>query len=230
MTFERYAIYWAPPRGSGLAEFGRAWLGSDAEAGAYTLTREHFGLPYALSQRAVASPRRYCLHATMKAPFRLAPGRDESELRAAMAAFASRRRRFAAGPLKLHAYGDYLTLLPETPLADLDWLAAECVVAFDAFRAPLNDADRARRPRDLPAHQAALLGQFGYPYVLSEFRFHVTLAGPLPTAELSEVRDALAPAVAPFCAGPLAIEELCLFGDPGGDGPFRLIERFPLPR
>ncbi|MBC8050362.1 MAG: DUF1045 domain-containing protein [Chitinophagales bacterium] len=229
MTYERYAIYWAPPRGSALEAFGRAWLGADAEAGAY-IASEDFGLDAALSARAVAAPRRYCLHATMKAPFRLAPWRDEAELRAAMAAFCARRRRFTAGPLKLHTFGDYLTLMPEPPLAELDWLAAECVSHFDSFRAPLTDADRARRMQGLPPAQAALMEQFGYPYIFNEFGFHVTIAGPLLQPELDVVADALAPACAAFTASPLKIEELCLFGDPGGDGPFRLIERFPMLR
>jgi hypothetical protein len=230
MSYERYAIYWAPPRGSDLERLGRVWFGVDAEAGAYIMPREFFGLPHTLVMRAVASPRRYCLHATLKAPFRLAPERTEAELRAAMAAFCVRRRRFAAGPLKLHTFGEYLTLLPEPPLADLDWLAAECVVAFDAFRAPLNDADRARRPQNLPAAQAALMEQFGYPYIFGDFRFHVTLAGPLPAAELAQLYPSLSDATLEGAWTPLAFKELCLFGDPGGDGPFRLIERFPLLR
>ena len=31
--YRRYAIFWAPPAGSGLARFGAAWLGWDAETG-----------------------------------------------------------------------------------------------------------------------------------------------------------------------------------------------------
>ncbi|MDZ4789832.1 MAG: DUF1045 domain-containing protein [Hyphomicrobiales bacterium] len=229
MTYERYAIYWAPPLGSALDKFGRVWLGADAEAGAYA-AREHFGLDEALSARAVASPRRYCLHATMKAPFRLAPHASEAELRAAMAAFCARRRRLTAGPLDLLEYDSYLTFLPREPLAELDWLAAQCVTHFDRFRAPFTDADRARRPQNLPPEQATLMEQFGYPYIFSEFRFHVTVAGRLPQSELEIVVDALAHTCAAFTASPLKIEELCLFSDPGGEGPFRLIERFPLLR
>lgn len=230
MNFERYAIYWAPPKHSALANFGERWLGSDVERGRYARTREHFGVGYALSCRAVASPRRYCLHATLKAPFRLREGVRLADLCAELAAFCARRRRFEAGPLRLRSFNGWLALMPDRPLADLEWLAAECVTHFDRFRAPLNDKDRARRGANLSPVQAALMESFGYPYALSEFFFHVTLAGPLGAAELADVRDALAPICAPFAAEPLAIEGICLFGDPGGADPFRLIERFPLLR
>ena len=31
--YPRYAVFWTPPSGSGLARFGAEWLGWDAEAG-----------------------------------------------------------------------------------------------------------------------------------------------------------------------------------------------------
>ncbi len=228
MSFERYAIYWAPPKGSRLASLGERWLGTDAETGCYTRTREHFGIGYALSCRAVAAPRRYCLHGTLKAPFRLREGIAVSDLCAELAAFCSKRRRFKTGPLRLRSFNGWLALMPEPPLADLDWLAAECVTHFDRFRAPLNHEDRARRHTNLPPVQAALMESFGYPYVLSQFFFHVTLAGPLNAVELADVRTALAPICAPFETEPLLVEDICLFGDPGGAKPFRFIERFRL--
>ncbi len=229
MKYERYAIYWAPPRGSPLACFGQAWLGADAETGAFASAREHFGLPHELAERAVASPRRYCLHVTMKAPFRLAPDRSEAGLCAAIAAFCARRRKFAAGPLKLETYERYLALIPSSPLAELDWLAMECVTHFDRFRAPLGDVDRGRRTI-LDARQSARLEEFGYHLIFGDFRSHITLAGPLAQLELGQVSDALASGCSAFTANPLIIEELCLFGDPGGEGPFQIVQRFPLMR
>jgi hypothetical protein len=60
------------------------------------------------------------------------------------------------------------------------------------------------------------------------FQFHLTLSGALAPAPLTATLAALVPAVAPFCAAPLAVREVCLFGDPGGGAPFRLIGRAPL--
>jgi hypothetical protein len=229
MQFERYAIYWAPSRGSALARFGQMWLGSDPETGAPGSGREAFGLAAALAERAVASPQRYGLHATLKAPMKLKEADKAEALAAALGAFAARRRRFLAGPLRLTRFGRCLALVPQAPVADLDWLAQECETTFDSFRAPLDESELARRAQPgMSARQRELVASFGYPFVLSHFVFHITLAGPLEPAELALVEKALEPAVAPFCAGPMAVEEIALFGDPGEGGRFRMIGRFPL--
>lgn len=230
--FERMAIYWAPPRDSALAAFGRNWLGSDPERdGAPAVLRETCGLDASLAGRATESPRRYGLHGTLKAPMRLAPGRTAESLVAALEGFAARRRRFRAGPFRLARLARYLALVPQEPTADLDWLAQQCETVFDRFRAPLDDAEAARRfAPGLSARRRGHVRDFGYPFVLSDFLFHITLAGPLENPELSRVETALRPVVAPFCEEPLAIDAIALLGDPGGGAPFRMIARFPLLR
>ena len=109
--------------------------------------------------------------------------------------------------------------------ADIDWLAAECVTRFDAFRAP---GGRSGVPPDgeLSAREEAFVEEFGYPYVLSAFQFHVTLAGPLGEAELNEVAAALQPHLAPFLTGAAAIDGLTLLGETG-DGLFEIVSRHP---
>jgi hypothetical protein len=58
--------------------------------------------------------------------------------------------------------------------------------AFSAYRAPLSDADRERRMKGkLSPRQIELMDQWGYPYVLDEYRFHMTLTGAL----LENMRD-----------------------------------------
>jgi 2'-5' RNA ligase len=227
--FERVAIYWAPAAGSALEAFGRTWLGADAATGQHVAVRECYGLQPDFVEQAAASPRRYALHATLKAPFRLREGVTLEMLRTELAAFAGKRRRFRTGPLRLHRFSRYLVLTAGAPIADLDWLAAECVTHFDHFRAPLSQKERDRRGA-LDAAGQALLESFGYPDIFNRFRFHITLAGPLDGAGLAAVEEALAPAVAPFCTEPFQVEDICLFGDPGPDGIFSLIERFPLRR
>ena len=229
MTFDRYAIYWSPQQDSALAQFGQSWFGADRFAGALHGQTERFGLDADLVRDATMSPRRYGLHATIKAPFRLAPGRSEAELSAALADFCSRRRLCRSGPLRLHRFARYLALVPESDRAEIEWLADECVTHFDRFRAPLNEAERARRagPHLSPLEQT-YFEQFGYPQIFSRFFFHITLAGPLKANVLDEVERALAPAVEPFTKSLFCLEALCLSGDPGDGKPFQILERFPL--
>ncbi len=109
--------------------------------------------------------------------------------------------------------------------ADIDWLAAECVTRFDSFRAP---GGRSGVPPDgeLSAQEEAFVEEFGYPYVLSAFQFHVTLAGPLSDAELNEVAAKLEPHLAPFLTEPCVIDGLTLLGE-RDSGLFEIISRHP---
>lgn len=227
---QRYAIYWAPRAESALAKFGREWLGTDPELGGPATARNIFGLDPELVERATVSPRRYGLHATMKAPFRLAPDVTQSHLDAALQAFCARRRRLIAGPLRLTRFARWLALIPTPPLADLDWLAAECVVHFDRFRAPLSIEDRARRGYISESMLSTYLEDFGYPHVLSAFQFHITLAGPAKPDELDAIESALRPVVAPFTHESFALEDLCWFGEPDDGGLFRICSRVALMR
>jgi hypothetical protein len=227
---QRYAIYWAPRPDSALAALGRTWLGSDPERGTPSAERNLLGLDPGLVDRATAAPRRYGLHATMKAPFRLAPDVSESELNTALAAFCGRRRRFATGPLRLARFDTWLALVPTRPLTDLEWLAAECVVQFDHFRAVLSAEDRERRGNPTDPILARNLEEFGYPHVLSAFQFHITLAGPLELHELDMIEAALTPVVAPFTEAPFVVGDLCWFGEPDSGGLFKATSRAALMR
>lgn len=227
---QRYAIYWAPKTDSALAAFGRAWLGADQETGEAVPERDYLGLDAQLVERATKAPRVYGLHATMKAPFRLAPGVEESALNDALAEFCARRRRFTTGPLRLARFGRWLALVPTAPHADLDWLADECVVRFDRFRSPLSQEDRARRGTIHDPLHALYMEQFGYPGIFSAFGFHITLAGPLAGPELDVLEAALRPATARFTETPFAVEDLCWFGDPGAGSLFRIRGRAALMR
>jgi hypothetical protein len=231
MTYERYAIYWVPAPSSPLAAFARDWFGAEVETGeALAAPRADFGLDAALVQRATASPRRYGIHATIKAPFRLREGASAKELAAALGTFCSQRRRIRSAPLCLHRFSRYLALVVEAEHAEIAWLADSCVTYFDHFRAALNGDDRSRRSAALPPSAAALFEQFGYHDIFHRFMFHITLAGPLEEAELEAVEAALAPAIAPLTAAPFVLEDLCLCGDPGPGSLFRVLGRFPLLR
>ncbi len=215
--YQRYAIYWTPEPGTRFAAFGEQWFGP---------AREAFGLAPGLARRAAEKPARYTLHATLKAPFRLGEHANAESLQQSLDAFCATRRASCGGTLVLAPLQGYLSLVLTCRSADIDWLAAECVTHFDVFRAPLNDCDRDRRANStLSGIEQAFLEAFGYPYVLSEFRFHISLAGPLGAEDLGEAAAALAPHLSLFMDQPMKIGSLSLLGEPCEGGVFELLSR-----
>jgi hypothetical protein len=103
--------------------------------------------------------------------------------------------------------------------------------AFEPYRAPLSKADRSRRLTvPLSKRQIAYLDRFGYPYVLEEFRFHLTLTGSLPQAMREPLRQALAEAYTRSVPlAPCVLDALSVLKQDRRDGRFRLIGRLPLP-
>jgi putative phosphonate metabolism protein len=223
--YARYAIYWAPASGSALARFGAAWLGWDPEARTSTLPIEA-GLPDG-HDSVTARPRHYGFHATLKAPFRLAAAYAPGDLARAAADLAARHAAFDLPRLVLAEEGDFLALVPAEPCPGLDALAGDCVRGLDRFRAALTRDERERRRPGLTARQAELLDRWGYPFVLDQFRFHLTLSGPLDPGRRRQVAAALAPMLAPILADRLRVNEICLFGEPH-EGHFHLLARFGL--
>lgn len=226
----RYAIYYAPEPGSALEAFGNRWLGRDAASGEPVPQEDLPGLSAQKLAEITQAPRRYGFHGTLKPPFRLAAGQTAGALRQAVAAFAATRIGFDMPPLRLAVLGRFLALVPSEPCPALDALAADCVRAFDSFRAPADAAELERRRRDgLSERQDRLLRLWGYPYVLEEFRFHLTLTGPLPDEGTREtVRAALDPLVAPLCREPVPVRSLCLFAQADAAAPFRIAARYAL--
>jgi putative phosphonate metabolism protein len=228
--YARYAIYWAPEAHGPLAQFGAQWLGWDGEAAAARAHLAAANLPAPLDD-ITRTPRRYGFHATLKPPFALNGGASPSALLHAVEALAARTPAFDAPPLTLARDHGFASLRLSARSPAMDALAADAVTALDRFRAPLSAADLARRrAAPLGPKAEANLSRWGYPWVMDLFHFHLTLSGPLAPDALARTCDALAPLVAPFCAAPLPVREICIFGDPGGGLPFRLVARAPLDR
>jgi putative phosphonate metabolism protein len=228
----RYAIYFAPAAGSDLARFGDRWLGRAVETGQALPQPVLDGLDADRLQALAEAPRHYGFHGTLKPPFHLAAGCDADDLRRALAAFAARQPTFEVAALRLREIGDFIALAPVDPAPALSHLADACVTEFDAYRAPPDAAELARRhAAGLTPRQAELLARWGYPYVLDEFRFHLTLTGPIAdAAERARVARLLGPLVAPLLPQSVPVRELCLFHQLDRAAPFRLIERFPFGR
>ena len=84
------------------------------------------------------------------------------------------------------------------------------------------------RAPNLSDYQRLLLESFGDPFVLSEYRFYITLTGPLVATHLERVSQALWPVLEEICASGVTVDGLSLFGDSGGRSPMRLIGRYRL--
>lgn len=210
---KRYAIYYAPPPGP-LARFGAEWLGWDPETG----TR--LARPAAVDA-VVAAPRKYGLHGTLMAPFR--PNCSRADLEVAVDDLARRLHPVWPGNLNVTRLGQFLALVPRGDQTELRDMAAQIVTFLDPFRAPLTEAEVARRkPEQLPPQQRDLLDRWGYPYVMEEFRFHITLTGPCGMAP-----EEIEPQINPVLPDPFGIEEICLFGE-DDDGYFHLLRRYPI--
>jgi putative phosphonate metabolism protein len=225
----RYAIYFAPEPGSELAQFGAAWLGYDVATGSDLVQSPIAGIAPERLRAITTEPRRYGFHATLKPPFALAEGTDAGMVNQAVAALARDLPAFAAPRLKLASLLGFWALMLAEPCPEMDRLAAICVGELDRFRAPPPVAELARRRiAGLSPAQEALLVRWGYPYVMDEFRFHMTLTARLGAEEGGVVSRALAPLVAPHCQAPLPVNTISLFRQESRDKPFRLMRRYVL--
>jgi putative phosphonate metabolism protein len=225
----RYALYYAPRPDDPLAVFTRQWLGRDPETG---LVCDRPALPDVAPSELktiTAEPRRYGFHGTLKAPFALAEGFGEPDLLSAVADWTQRQAPAAIGSLKLAVIHDFFALVPEGTPPSLSEFAAVCVRDFDHFRAPLTEEEIARRRRaSLTDRQDALMLLWGYPYVMEEFRFHLTLTGRLGADDQARVRPALERLTRPFCGEPLVIRDIAVFFQEQQEAAFRVRARFPL--
>jgi len=213
---KRYAVYYAPRPGE-FADRAGEWL-----SGGMDLP----GLPRPAREITV-DPRRYGFHGTLRAPFRPSDGVDAGDIEARVADLAARLAPVRCEELRLENLHGFLALTPVGCEAAMLEFGAMVVEATDALRAPLTEAEIARRrPESLTSRQRALLQVWGYPHVMEEFRFHLTLTDRLPTAEVAPVMTALETHFAPVLPRPFVIEDLCLFGEDAAG--FHLLHRYAL--
>ncbi|MCP5433292.1 MAG: DUF1045 domain-containing protein [Alphaproteobacteria bacterium] len=218
----RYAVYFAPAPETALGAFGAGWLGGAPASVA--------GIPAGRLLAITAAPRRYGFHATIKAPFRLHPETSESDLRAGLEALCADLRPVPLGRLRLSEIDGFLALVPAAPPRALARLERAAVTRLDAARAPLDEEDRARRARArLSPRQVRLFARWGYPYVLEEFRFHMTLTERLAAQdERARVAAALTERLVSLLEAPIVLDALALLVEEEPAAPFRVLARVPL--
>ncbi len=217
----RFAVYYAPAATSELARFAVSWL--QEEAGCVP------GIPEDLHRDIVRAPNAYGFHATLKAPFALAPGTTADALASALAALAAGFTAFRAPPLGLASVDGFLALVLREPCPAMSDLAKACVTELDHFRAPLTDGERERRrSQGLSVRQETLLDRWGYPFVLDEFRFHMTLTRRLDDSLRARIVGLLGRRMAGLIGREWHVDSISLFHQASREEPFTLKARFPL--
>ena len=122
----------------------------------------------------------------------------------------------------------FLALVPGGDSAALRAMAGHVVQQLDAFRAPLTQAERdRRRPDRLTPRQRDLLERWGYPYVMEEFRFHMTLSDRLSADDEALLRPLAEGQVLAHAPHPFPVDALALFVE-GEDGLFHEVHRASL--
>jgi len=227
--YPRYAIYYAAAPGSDLDRFGAQVLGYDAYSG------EDLPFPEGIMQIAsdwrdlTKDPRKYGFHATLKAPMSLSPGKTEAELLAACESFAGKSRPIPIITPVVGSISGFIAVVPAAPSPELERLAEDCTREFDSFRELLTPEDRARRnPTDLTPRQREYLDRWGYPYVMEEFRFHMTLTGRLAAERREPVLTMLRNSFSAVGVKTLAIDRVAVFRQENADSRFRIVKDWQL--
>lgn len=220
----RYALYYTPAPDTLFHELGSGWLGRD------TWSDAAVGRPAITDLAGLTSePCRYGFHATLKAPFTLAAGKSRKELSLFAEDFARRHAPVMLPKLRLAAIDGFLALIPDAETDRLDDFAACCVMDFDTFRGPLRQEEIARRHRSgLNLRQSRLLLNWGYPHVLDQFRFHMTLSNKLNTADMARLRPLAEAHFTALIGVPVLLDAIAIFCEAEPGAPFRAEERFTL--
>jgi Protein of unknown function (DUF1045) len=181
----RYAVYFCPAADNALSTFGNEWFATTSVPG---ITEKRF-------QALMADVRRYGWHATLSASFELVEHANYKTLHEKVADIARSFTPFDL-PLRIDWLNGFLALRPSADETHVNALAERCVRDLNPLRAPVSEAAWDRRAGGLDEVERALFKEFGYPYVLDRFRFHMTLSAPATNEEEHALREYLLPKVA----------------------------------
>ena len=226
----RYALYYTPRAEEALAVAASRWLGRNADTGEARDIVPMSDVSHERLCAIVADPRLYGFHGTLKPPIALVEGATERDFLDAVGSLAATERQIDVAALELAELQDFLALVPSGRCAALQDFSDRCVVEFDEFRRPADEAELARRrAADLTQRQEDLLLRWGYPYVLEQGRFHLTLTGRVQDPrERGVIQGELRRRFMAFIDRPLAVRDLCVFRQPAPGRPFTVLARFRL--
>lgn len=228
--YVRYAIYYAPKEDSALGEFGDRWFGRNLGPNASDVPAYDIGIERDEFEHITMQPKKYGFHGTLKPPFELADGVTLNDLQVNVGNLTKKFRPFCLrNGLKLKTIGSFLALVPEIPSDELFHLAAGCVRELDELRKPLSmEKVKERRKSGLSERQDELLLEWGYPYVLEEFQFHLTLTSSIKKSLQEKLAHSLSLILNPIIDSDIYFDDVVLFGDPGDGKSFQPLQRFRL--
>ena len=227
-AFHRFAAYYAPEQDSTLWQAGNRWLGLDPKSGQALLPSISGRLPGPL-QPVMDAPRRYGWHATLKAPFSLAPGVTVGALHEAMQALCSLHHAFVMPLLKVQRVDNFLALVPAQASPEIQGVADACVMTLHPLAQALPQSEvQRRRGGGLSDEQEHMLQQWGYPHVLKQFQFHMSLTGSLAGVSAVDVQLLIAQAQAIFeDLAPTRFDGVALVGESVSGAAFNVLHRYP---
>ncbi len=211
----RYALYHIPEQQSPLAMLGASLLGwdiydaakSDPKIILHAFAKVGLVCSQKMLEHITQEACRYGLHATLKAPFYLAEGCREEQLIEAVDAFAITQQAFILPPLQVRRIDNFIAItLQKRALQEhahaqkIHDFAAQCLKVFEDFRRPPSAMELVRRrQKTMTLRQEEYLLKFGYPYVLEDFRFHITLCHLFENESLNDsLEQALGRIFAPY--------------------------------
>ena len=223
----RYAVFFCPDDHSELAQFGNRVLGRNAKGDALAPVDGDFP-DRAIAATLSQTPAHYGFHATLKAPFELAAHSSQLELLSHTEALASAQRPIALNGLRPRLLAGFMALAFDQQPSAVSALASECVQALEPFRSELTEADLIKRkPAQLSEQQKAYLFRYGYPYVLTEFKFHMTLTSKLGTSNYQDYFDWLITLFDQLVPATPTLDRLAVFWQPDRSVAFKRIAQFP---
>ena len=218
----RYAIYFAPEDSSELGLFGATVLrrrSLDASDWLNPQLAVEFPQPLVWAEQ-IRQPAHYGFHATLKAPFELAEGQNSDNLLSDFTEFSQTQHSVVLeglGPVRTCRYD---ALAFDSQPTAVRQLAKECVTRFEKYRAPLTPTDLERRnPASLSDNLLENLNRYGYPHVMDEFNFHMTLSGQ-NTHENNAYFEWLCALYKSMVTKPPLLDRLCVFYQPDRSTPF----------
>lgn len=226
----RYAIYYVPAAQSRLYRYGSAILGYDCYTGK-AVDFSGKSVTAAVNWHELSrEPRRYGFHATLKAPFHLLPSHSELQLVNALRNFAGLGHAVHTFVPAVRLLAGFFAVVPRDAEPALNALAESCTTIFDAYRAPITPQERARRiALKLNEEQIRNLDRWGYPYVLSQYQFHMTLTGKVPAGRRKAILAILLKAFRQIgVEASVAIDRLTLVKQETPDGTFRVVSEVAL--
>ena len=182
--YSRYAIYYAPPKESNLEEFGRYWFGWDP-LNAKLINNKHrinylnrFGIKNLINiDKNVLIPKKYGFHGTLIPPFKLNKNYSTNTLFKKTEEIAKKFKKFKFYKFKLKKINNFYAFVQNKKNNNINKLSNRLVRELFKFRSPLTKKEIDRRnPSKLSKLQLNILYKWGYPYLMSEFNFHMTLA------------------------------------------------------